>query len=132
MAIQFKLYNRKYQLHFYNEVWVLQTKHQLDEILSLFSPQEMAKVKIMPLDNNIEVQLHAIFLEGRTAQEIKQKFSLLVDMKDKYQKMDPKGEMKKKGKGRFGKKDKSVENHKNKVSEVGKENKAESENKKGD
>src|SRR3989344_2905350 len=119
MAIQFKLYNRKYQLHFYNEVWVLQTKHQLDEILCLFSPQEMAKVKIIPLDNNIEVQLHAIFLEGRTAQEIKQKFSLL-------------GEMKKKGKGRFGKKDKGVENHKNKFPEVGKENKAESENKNGD
>lgn len=98
MAIQYKLYNRKYQLHFYNEVWVLQTKHQLDEILSLFAPQEMAKVKIIPLDDKIEIQLQAIFLECRTAQEIKQKFSLVVDMKDKYQKMDLKGDMIKKKK----------------------------------
>ena len=105
MAIQYKIYNRKYQLHFYNEVWELQTKHQLDEILSLFSPQEMAKVKIIPLDNKIEIQLQAIFLECRTSQELKQRFSLVVDMKDKYQKMELKGEMKKRkfqkmGKGR--------------------------------
>ena len=101
MAIQYKIYNRKYQLHFYNEVWELQTKHQLDEILSLFAPQEMAKVKIIPLDNKIEIHLQAIFLECRTAQELKQRFSLVVDMKDKYQKMELKGEMKKK---RFQKK----------------------------
>ena len=125
MAIQYKIYNRKYQLHFYNEVWELQTKHQLDEILSLFAPQEMAKVKIIPLDNKIEVQLQAIFLECRTAQELKQRFSLVVDMKDKYQKMELKGEMKKKGFQKKGRgRPKSMPHQENKEKAEVKEDKA--------
>ncbi len=92
MAIQFKIYNGRYQLHFYNEVWEVENKRQLDEILALFSPQEMAKVKIVPLDDKIELQLQALFLECRTVQDLKLKFSAVVDMKEKYQKKDVKGE----------------------------------------
>ncbi len=92
MGILFKIYNKKYQLHFYNEDWSLQTKHQLDEILALFEPQEAAKIKITPVDNKIELQLHGMFVDCKNKQDLLQKFALLVEMKEKYQKMIQKGQ----------------------------------------
>ncbi len=85
----FKTYNKKHQLHLYNEIWVLQTKQQLKELLDLFSKQEAAKIKVNPVGKNIEVELNALIIDCRDIQDLKAKFSYLVDLKEKFQKIVP-------------------------------------------
>ena len=89
MGILFKTYNKKHQLHLYNEVWVLQTKHQLEEILSFYPPQEAAKAKITPSGSNIELELNGLIMDCKDLADLKIKFGKLVDLKEKYQKILP-------------------------------------------
>ena len=89
MGIMFKTYNKKHQLHLYNEIWVLQTKQQLDLILKLFSKKEAAKIKINPSAKDMEVELNGLILDCRDVQDLKAKFGYLVDMKEKFQKIVP-------------------------------------------
>ena len=89
MGILFKTYNKKPQLHLYNEVWVLQSKHQLEELLSLFPKPEAAKIKVNPSGSAIEVELNALIISCRDSADLKAKFSYLVDLKEKFQKILP-------------------------------------------
>ena len=92
----FKTYNKKHQLHLYNEIWVLQTKQQLKELLELFSKQEAAKIKVNPVGKNIEVELNGLITDCRDVQDLKAKFGYLVDLKEKFQKILPPKLVKKK------------------------------------
>ncbi|MBI2665433.1 hypothetical protein HYX12_02315 [Candidatus Woesearchaeota archaeon] len=65
MGVLFKTYNKKHQLHLYNEIWVMENKRQLEEVLSMFSPQEAAKVKVTPVGNKMEVALNAMIINCR-------------------------------------------------------------------
>lgn len=89
MGILFKTYNKRHQLHLYNEVWVLKNKQQLTDILGLFPPKEATKAKITPTDDKIEVELNGLIMECRNIADLKQKFSVLVDLKEQYQKILP-------------------------------------------
>ena len=86
MGILFKTYNGKHQLHLYNEVWVFVSKVHLDELLSLFDKKELVKAEIKPVGNNIEVALNGLIMNCRNLTDVKAKFALLADMKEKYQK----------------------------------------------
>jgi len=96
MGIMFKTYNKKHQLHLYNEIWVLQTKQQLKELLELFSKQEAAKIKVNPVGKNIEVELNGLITDCRDVSDLKAKFGYLVDLKEKFQKIVPAKPVKKK------------------------------------
>lgn len=89
MGILFKTYNRKHQLHLYNELWVLHTKNELQEILSLFPAQEATKAAITPVGEKMEVQLNGLILNCRDIVDLKKKFGMLVDLKERYQKIVP-------------------------------------------
>ncbi|MFH1276520.1 MAG: hypothetical protein ABIH82_05395 [Candidatus Woesearchaeota archaeon] len=87
MGILFKTYNKKHQLHLYKEVWVMENKRQLDEFLSLYTKEEASKLKITPVGNKFEVELNGLIMNCRDSTDLKKKFSILVDMKEKYQKI---------------------------------------------
>lgn len=89
MGILFKTYNGKHQLHLYQEIWRLSTKKELDDVLSLFSPQEMKKIKMKNVGNFMEVEFSGVIVECADSKDLKNKFSLLADMKEKYQKILP-------------------------------------------
>ena len=89
MGIMFKTYNRKHQLHLYQEVWILPTKRQLEELLSFFPKPEIEKIKITPQGNAIEVELNGCIINCKDSVDLKAKFSYLVDLKEKYQKIMP-------------------------------------------
>ncbi|MFA6461988.1 MAG: hypothetical protein WCV90_07020 [Candidatus Woesearchaeota archaeon] len=89
MGILFKTYNGKHQLHIYREVWIAKTKKELDEILALFSKKEVVKAKITPTEDIIEIELNGLIVDCRDVTDLKNKFALIVDMKDKYQKVTP-------------------------------------------
>ncbi|MDP3640780.1 MAG: hypothetical protein Q8R53_06315 [Nanoarchaeota archaeon] len=89
MGILFKTYNRKQQLHLYRELWVIPTKRQLEELLSFFPQQELTKLKLTPVGSSIEVELNGCIITCQDTADLKAKFSYLVDLKEKYQKILP-------------------------------------------
>ncbi|MEK6938676.1 MAG: hypothetical protein AABX04_06540 [Nanoarchaeota archaeon] len=89
MGILFKTYNGKHQLHIYREIWVTKTKAQMDEVLALFSKKELVKAKITPSENQIEIELNGLIVDCKDVADLKAKFSLVVDLKAKYQKVTP-------------------------------------------
>ena len=89
MSILFKTYNRKHQLHLYNETWVLPERRYLDELLSFFNKDEAAKIKVLPTDTKIEVELNAIIIDCNGLDDLKKKFGILAELKERFQKVMP-------------------------------------------
>jgi len=89
MGILFKTYQRRHQLHIYNEVWSVPDKAHLEEILSLFKKEELIKAKITPGANNIDVELNGLIVDCRNLSDLKKKFGVLAETKEKYQKILP-------------------------------------------
>ena len=89
MGILFKTYQRRHQLHVYNEVWSVQDKAHLEEILSLFKKEELLKAKIIPGANNIDIELNGLIIDCRNLNDLKKKFGQLAEIKEKYQKILP-------------------------------------------
>jgi len=87
MGILFKTYNGKHQLHLYNEIWVMETKRQLEELIGMFSKDQASKLKLTPVGNKFEVELNAMIVDCRDSKDLKLKFGVLVDLKEKYQKV---------------------------------------------
>lgn len=90
MSIVFKTYNKKHQLHLYQETWIFSTKHQLDEVFSLFGKTEIAKAQVKPAGNSIEAVFNGMIIECKDLADVKKKFALLADCKEKYQKVERK------------------------------------------
>ena len=91
MGILFKTYQRKHQLHVCNETWQGPDKEHLEEILKLFRKEDLPKAKITPADNDkIELELNAMIVNCRDMRDLKFKFGILADMKQKFQKILPK------------------------------------------
>ncbi len=86
MSILFKTYNRKHQLHIYKETWRFAAKNDIDAVLSLLPHSEMKKIKMRNVDNFLELDLNGIIIECADLKELKHKFGLLADMKEKFQK----------------------------------------------
>ncbi len=90
MSIVFKTYNKKHQLHLYQETWIFSTKQQLDEVFSLFSKVEIAKAQVKPIGTTIEAVFNGLIINCKDLADVKKKFALLADWKEKYQKVGPK------------------------------------------
>lgn len=90
MGILFKTYNGKHQLHLYNELWCFPSRNELDTILVFFSPKELKKIKIKPNRSSIDVEFNGVIVDCDDLNDLKHKFGLLVEMKNKYQKTTPK------------------------------------------
>lgn len=90
MGILFKTYNGKHQLHLYQEVWRFATKKELDTVFALFSPQELKKIKVKHDGNFIELEFSGVIVECQDLKDLKQKFDMLAEMKEKFQKLVPK------------------------------------------
>ena len=88
MGILFKTYNKKHQLHLYQETWIFSTKHQLDEVFSLFSKTELVKAQVKPSGSNIEAVFNGVIMDCKDLADVKKKFAILADWKDKYQKVE--------------------------------------------
>jgi hypothetical protein len=86
MGLLFKTYNKKHQLHLYKEIWVMENKRQLDELLGMFKKEQAAKVKLTPIGNKFEIELNGLILDCKDTRDLKLKFAHLVDLKEKYQK----------------------------------------------
>lgn len=91
MGILFKTYQKRHQLHLYNEIWQVSGKEQLEEVMKLFSPEEMAKAKITPFGEKIDIELNGIIVDCADMNDLKEKFGLLAELKEKYQKIFPEG-----------------------------------------
>ena len=89
MGILFKTYNKKHQLHLYNEVWVFSTKQHLTSLLNLFPKTEAAKIKAIPVGSKIEVELNGLIMDCKDVADLKIKFGNLVDLKERFQKIVP-------------------------------------------
>jgi len=87
MSILFKTYNRKHQLHIYNETWALPDKKYLDELLTFLSKDEATKVKVLPSETKIEIELNAIIINCAGLDDLKKKFGILAEMKERFQKV---------------------------------------------
>ncbi len=86
MSIVFKTYNRKHQLHLYQETWVFSNKAQLDEVLGMFNKKELPKAEVKPVNETIEVTFNGVIIDCHDLADLKKKFGLLADLKEKYQK----------------------------------------------
>ena len=96
MGILFKTYNGKHQLHICKENWTVHSRQELEQILALFSKKEVAKAKITPLNNtNIDLELNGLIVDCRNISDLKEKFALIVDLKEKYQKPTEEKKLKK-------------------------------------
>jgi hypothetical protein len=91
MGILFKTYQKKHQLHVYNEVWQASGKEQLEEVMKMFPPEEMAKAKIKPFGDKIDIELNGLIVDCKDMADLKDKFGLLAELKEKYQKIFPAG-----------------------------------------
>mgnify|MGYP001591377838 CR=1 FL=1 len=87
MGILFKTYKGKHQLQIYREVWQVKQKAQLDDILMVLGKQEAVKVKITPHDKDIEIELNGLMINCQDLADLKKKFGLLADLKEKFQKV---------------------------------------------
>ncbi len=90
MSIVFKTYNKKHQLHLYQETWLFSTKQQLDEVFSLFGKKEIAKAQVKPTGSTIEAVFNGMIIDCKDLADVKKKFALLADWKEKYQKVERK------------------------------------------
>ena len=90
MSIVFKTYNKKHQLHLYQETWIFSTKHQLDEVFSFFNKTEIAKAQVKPVGSNIETVFNGLIMDCKDLTDVKKKFAILADWKEKYQKVEKK------------------------------------------
>lgn len=70
----------------YQETWVFTTKVQLDEVLGLFPKKEISKAEIKPVNETIEVTFNGLIMDCRDLADLKKKFGLLADLKERYQK----------------------------------------------
>lgn len=86
MSILFKTYNGLPQLHIYQEIWQVQSKIQLDDILRLLAKKELAKVKLKPHNEGIDVEMNGVIIDCSDTRDLKEKFSMLADLKDRFQK----------------------------------------------
>jgi len=89
MGILFKTYNKRHQLHLYNEIWVMDNKRHLEELLVLFPKEQASKLKITPVGNKLEIELNGLIMDCTDSKDLKAKFSQLVDLKEKFQKIVP-------------------------------------------
>jgi hypothetical protein len=89
MGILFKTYQRRHQLHVYNEVWSVADKEHLEEVLSPFKKEELSKAKIIPGAHSIDVELNGLIVDCRSLSDLKRKFGILAEIKEKYQKILP-------------------------------------------
>ncbi len=96
MGILFKTYNGKHQLHLYNEIWVLESKVQLEELIEMVGKKEASKLKIVPENNKIQIELNGVIVDCRDATDLKYKFGVLVDWKQRFQKITLEKPVKKK------------------------------------
>ena len=90
MSIVFKTYNGVHQLHIYQETWAFPTKHQLDEVLGMFHKKELSKAQITPVGSTIEVVFNGLIVDCSDVADLKKKFGMLADLKEKFQKVTPK------------------------------------------
>ena len=67
----------------------MENKRQLDELLSLFPKEEAAKLKLTPVGNKFEIELNGLIMNCKDSKDLKMKFSHLVDLKEKFQKLSP-------------------------------------------
>ena len=86
MSILFKTYNGKHQLHVLAESWVFTSKAELDEVLSFVDKKEMSKLVIKPVGETIEVEFNGVIIGCRNLGDVKKRFGILAEMKEKYQK----------------------------------------------
>lgn len=86
MSILFKTYNGAPQLHIYQEIWQVQSKIQLDDILKLLSKKELAKVNLKPGEAGIDVEMNGVIIDCSDTRDLKEKFAMLADLKDRFQK----------------------------------------------
>ena len=89
MGILFKTYQRKHQLHVCNETWTLPDKQHLEDVLKLFRKEDLVKAKITPSATAIDVELNAMIVNCRDIRDLKNKFGILAEMKERYQKILP-------------------------------------------
>jgi hypothetical protein len=90
MGILFKTYKGKHQLHVCRELWGVKSKAELEKILGLFSKKELVKAKIAPQgDSSIDIELNGLIIDCKDLADLKLKFALLADLKEKYQKSLP-------------------------------------------
>ncbi len=87
MGILFKTYQRKHQLHVCNETWTLPDKEHLEEVLKLFRKEDLSKAKITPSGEKIDVEINAMIVNCYDMEDLKRKFGILAEMKEKYQKI---------------------------------------------
>jgi len=95
MAILFKTYNGRHQLHLCNEHWAVANKQELDEVLGLFGKKEMSKIVVKPINEKIDLEFHDAIIDCRDLRDLKYKFGLVADIKEKYQKNEPQKKVKK-------------------------------------
>jgi hypothetical protein len=89
MGILFKTYQRRHQLHVCNETWTLPDKKQLEEVLQMFRKEDLSKAKITPTATAIEIELNAMIVNCRNMADLKKKFGILAELKERYQKIIP-------------------------------------------
>ena len=87
MGILFKTYQKKHQLHVCNETWTLPDKEHLEEVLALFRKEDLAKAKVTPFGEKIDVEINAMIVNCYDMEDLKRKFGILAEMKEKYQKI---------------------------------------------
>ena len=87
MGILFKTYQKKHQLHVCNETWTLPDKEHLEEVLKMFRKEDLAKAKVIPTANAIDVEINAMIVNCYDMTDLKRKFGILAEMKEKYQKI---------------------------------------------
>jgi len=85
VAILFKTYNGRNQLHIYGEHWIVKTSVELKKILALLDVKNAKKAAVIPEEDQISISLNEIIIECKDAKDLKEKFSFLADCKIKYQ-----------------------------------------------
>lgn len=85
MAIVFKTYNNRHQLHIYGENWKLKESSQLKELLAILGNRNAAKVSASTMMDGIEINLNEIIIDCPNTDQLKSYFSKLVDFKDTFQ-----------------------------------------------
>ena len=85
MAILFKTYNGRNQLHVYGEHWKVKSSKELKEILVIIGEKNAKKAVIAPDENHILINLNELIIECKGASDLKKKFDILADYKIKYQ-----------------------------------------------
>ncbi len=85
MAILFKTYNGKHQLHVYGETWNVESSQDLKDILNLFDPKNAKKAAIVPGDKIIELTLNEMIIDCKDQKDLNEKFKAISGFKIKYQ-----------------------------------------------